>query len=177
MYIATRSSPITSALVKPVIRSAAWFHSLTRPCASIPKIGAFAVSINCIRSLAIRSCSPLILTCFSMVSESYLRNNNLSQRTLRISIFTLHSEVNQYFRRLHYFIRSTYVVGFLPVACSRFPTLLLLQSLRASDGRQSFTGAFIWPWRTGYRPAIADPAPRTQYRRGGNLEHPGGQVQ
>ena len=52
MYRSTRCSPITSSLLKPVICAALRFHSLTRPLASMPKIGAFAVSMTCFRSLA-----------------------------------------------------------------------------------------------------------------------------
>ena len=42
----TRCLPITSSLVKPVTSLAFLFHTFTRPFKSIPKIGAFAVSIS-----------------------------------------------------------------------------------------------------------------------------------
>ena len=44
---------------KPVIAAILRFHSLTFPFASIPKIGAFAVSMSSVRSLATRCSSAL----------------------------------------------------------------------------------------------------------------------
>mmetsp|Transcript_74528 Transcript_74528/g.199259 ORF Transcript_74528/g.199259 Transcript_74528/m.199259 type:complete len:244 (-) Transcript_74528:283-1014(-) len=46
MYTSTRSLPITSCLEKPVISTDLLFHSLTSPLASMPKMGALAVSMK-----------------------------------------------------------------------------------------------------------------------------------
>ncbi len=51
----TKSCPSTSSFLNPVILAAVWFHSLIRPSASMPKIGAFAVSMNWVNSAAMRS--------------------------------------------------------------------------------------------------------------------------
>ena len=59
MYVLARCCPITSSLEKPVISTALRFHSLTRPPASMPKMGALAVSISSVRSLATRCSSAL----------------------------------------------------------------------------------------------------------------------
>ena len=53
----TSERPITSSLEKPVISTALRFHSLTLPSASMPKMGALAVSISSVRSLATRDSS------------------------------------------------------------------------------------------------------------------------
>ena len=45
---------MTSSLLKPVIATALRFHSFTRPSESIPKIGAFAVSMSSVKSFATR---------------------------------------------------------------------------------------------------------------------------
>ena len=54
MYTSTRFRPITSLLEYPVISAALLFHSFTKPFESMPKIGAFAVSMNVCSSLATR---------------------------------------------------------------------------------------------------------------------------
>ena len=57
----TSERPSTSSRLNPVISAALRFHSLTIPPASMPKIGAFAVSMSSVRSLATRwssACEP-----------------------------------------------------------------------------------------------------------------------
>uniref|UniRef100_A0A7S4EA17 Uncharacterized protein n=1 Tax=Pelagomonas calceolata TaxID=35677 RepID=A0A7S4EA17_9STRA len=56
----TRCRPITSSLEKPVRFDALRFHTLTRPFESMPKIGAFAVSMR-----RAYSCSWAILAVMS----------------------------------------------------------------------------------------------------------------
>ncbi len=63
-----RSFPNTSSFLNPVIVSEVWFHSFTKPWLSIPKIGAFAVSINLLNSFAtdsetVRSLSNSVISC------------------------------------------------------------------------------------------------------------------
>ena len=55
MYSSTRRLPATSSSAKPVKRAAHWFHTSTRPSRSMPKMGAFAVSM---RRLLSRSWMP-----------------------------------------------------------------------------------------------------------------------
>ena len=62
MYVCTRFFPNTSSFLNPVIFSEVWFHSFTSPLLSIPKIGALAVSINCLNSFAIDSDTVLSLS-------------------------------------------------------------------------------------------------------------------
>ena len=57
----TSDGPCTSCLLKPVISTALRFHSLTSPSASMPKMGAFAVSISMRKSLATRDNSIWLL--------------------------------------------------------------------------------------------------------------------
>mmetsp|Transcript_15642 Transcript_15642/g.38387 ORF Transcript_15642/g.38387 Transcript_15642/m.38387 type:complete len:368 (-) Transcript_15642:1079-2182(-) len=54
----TRSRPIASSLLYPTICAALRFHSLTLPPLSMPKIGAFAVSMSRRRSRTTRYKSP-----------------------------------------------------------------------------------------------------------------------
>ena len=60
MYCSTSRTPITSSLLKPVISTDLRFHSLTSPSASMPKIGALAVSIISLRSVATRESSASV---------------------------------------------------------------------------------------------------------------------
>ena len=52
MNVETRGRPKVSSFRKPVISAVLLFHSFTFPSASIPKIGALAVSTSCRRSIA-----------------------------------------------------------------------------------------------------------------------------
>mmetsp|Transcript_34729 Transcript_34729/g.55865 ORF Transcript_34729/g.55865 Transcript_34729/m.55865 type:complete len:380 (+) Transcript_34729:1059-2198(+) len=58
MNASTKLRPIASSLLYPTISAALRFHSLTRPSLSMPKIGAFAVSMSSRRSCATRFNSP-----------------------------------------------------------------------------------------------------------------------
>ena len=61
----TKFLPSTSSREKPVMAADLLFHSFTSPFASIPKIGAFAVSMNVCSSCATRVFSTS--TCFRSV--------------------------------------------------------------------------------------------------------------
>mmetsp|Transcript_95828 Transcript_95828/g.165162 ORF Transcript_95828/g.165162 Transcript_95828/m.165162 type:complete len:221 (+) Transcript_95828:3469-4131(+) len=66
MNSSTKSCPIISSLPNPVIVAAFWFHSLTFPLTSMPKMGALAVSISFCKSFAIVS------SCFSATLRSVI---------------------------------------------------------------------------------------------------------
>mmetsp|Transcript_64172 Transcript_64172/g.196289 ORF Transcript_64172/g.196289 Transcript_64172/m.196289 type:complete len:235 (+) Transcript_64172:25-729(+) len=64
--LSTSDLPMVSRFVKPNKFDALTFHSVTLPCLSIPKIGAFAVSIRRMRSSAMRLDSALAASCSVM---------------------------------------------------------------------------------------------------------------
>mmetsp|Transcript_98990 Transcript_98990/g.255936 ORF Transcript_98990/g.255936 Transcript_98990/m.255936 type:complete len:201 (+) Transcript_98990:1229-1831(+) len=88
MKFATRDFPIASRLEKPSKAEALAFHSETLPSVSMPKIGAFAVSMRRMRSSATRldsaitwfsvvmSCptaiAPMMLPCASRLAVAFI---------------------------------------------------------------------------------------------------------
>mmetsp|Transcript_94054 Transcript_94054/g.210819 ORF Transcript_94054/g.210819 Transcript_94054/m.210819 type:complete len:264 (-) Transcript_94054:212-1003(-) len=64
MKVSTNGFPSAISLLKPEISSVLRFHSMTRPCVSMPKMGALAVSMSLVKSSATRDRSTMVSRIF-----------------------------------------------------------------------------------------------------------------